>query len=519
MSKTTCLFLLAAILAITSLFTNLRLNGSHIFFGDTAQLYLILEHLHQGIGAYNPVQPSVIDFQMTSNLGNMTPAEICAADLYAHPYIASQFNHFKFHSYFILYPLSFILNIFSSEYTIHWINFFAFTSFIFIIFFILRESKVNTLYSILIIFLVSLHPCWSWAIQGQPYVDRWYLPFGILIFYFIQKQKSILTPAYIIILFSSLLVEKVLIYNSIFIFIYSILFYQNKNIFISRITIGFISFVSFYLLVNYYIVNGYYSSAVPTSLGAIVSNLLYPGALNGAISLLIVNLPFLLPALIFRPKLFLIAGALLVPNLIGNIGGAEKIGFMTHYHTLYFPFVTYAFICSAATALKQLNNLRGKILIAGYIILASYFYSHISFQSDNKITITSNYNLVYISDFYNDFIVRKTQYNEKKIAQDSIPNDAMISSVEQGMPFTYQNKDLHIYPLNLDKADFLVLHYKLDNSKYSYSGYFGYLGQEHNNMVNACLEARIENSFDTKNPIILNQSLAILKRRHTQRVQ
>jgi hypothetical protein len=516
MSKTTCLFLLAAILAITSLFTNLRLNGSHVFFGDTAQLYLILEHLHQGLGAYNPVQPSVIDFQITSNLGNMTPAEICAADLNAHPYIASQFNHFKFHSYFILYPLSFILNIFSSEYTIHWVNFFAFTSFIFIIFYILRESKVNTLYSFLIIFLVSLHPCWSWAIQGQPYVDRWYLPFGILIFYFIQKQKSILTPAYVFILLSSLLVEKVLIYNSLFIFIYSILFYQNKNIFISRITIGFISFASFYLLVNYYIVNGYYSSAVPTSLGAVVSNLSWPGALNGVASLLIVNLPFLLPALIFRPKLFLIAGALLVPNLVGNIGGAEKVGFMTHYHTLYFPFVTYAFICSAATAFHKFNKSSGKILILGYITLASYFYSHLSFQPNNAIALSRGFNLVYLSDFYKDFVMVKKQYNEKEIIKASLPANAMVSSVEQGMPFAYQNLDLHIYPLNLDKADFLVLHYKLDKSKYSYSGYFGYLGQEHNNQVDACLETRLEKSFDTKNPIILNQSLAILKRRQSQ---
>ena len=516
MSKTTCWFLLAAILAITTFLTNLRLHGGHVFFGDTAQLYLILEHLHQGIGAYNPVQPSVIDFQMTSNLGNMAPVDICAADLNAHPYLNSQYNHFKFHSYFILYPISFLLSIFSTEYTINWINFFAFTSFIFIIFYILQENKVNKIYSILIVFLVSLHPCWSWAIQGQPYVDRWYLPFGILIFYFIQKQKTVLSPAYLLIILSSLLVEKVLIYNALFISIYSILFYKDKNIFLSRIFIGLISLILFYILVHYYIVNGYYSSAIPTSFGALISNLSYPGALNGAISLIVVNLPFLLPALFFRPKLFLIAVALLVPNLIGNIGGAEKIGFMTHYHTLYFPFVTYAFICSAATIYQKYNKLGKRILILGYITLSSYLYSHVNFKSDNTITIVRNFNLVYLSDFYNDFVIKRKQYNEKEIIQASIPPNAMISSVEQGMVFAYKNIDLHIYPLNLEKADFLVLQYRLDNSKYTYSGYFGYLGQEHNNKVDACLQPRLDKSFDTKSPIILNQSLALLKRRQAQ---
>lgn len=38
----------------------------------------------------------------------------------------------------------------------------------------------------------------------------------------------------------------------------------------------------------------------------------------------------------------------LVPNLLGSIGGAEKLGWTTHYHSPYFPFLVLAVLLGYA---------------------------------------------------------------------------------------------------------------------------------------------------------------------------
>jgi hypothetical protein len=68
------------------------------------------------------------------------------------------------------------------------------------------------------------------------------------------------------------------------------------------------------------------------------------------IKLLAILAPMLVLAA-FDWRIFLIAAGAVVPNLMGTIGGAEKINFYTHYHMPYLPFL----ISGAALGVIRLN--------------------------------------------------------------------------------------------------------------------------------------------------------------------
>ena len=502
---------LIALIAISTLLTYIRIRSGHTFYGDTAQLYLILEHLYQGIGAFNPVQPSLIDFQMITKMGNMEPADICRADFSAGPYTADQYNHFKFHAYFILLPISLLLKFISVQSVVVGFHFFAFISFLLISGYILYKRNISYINIFFISLVITLHPAWSWAFQGQPYVDRLYLPFGLLIAYFISIQKRSISIAYLFVFISSFIVEKVLIYNAIFLISYSIIFYSNdkKNIAFSRAFVGFLSLIFFIIISKFYIQNSYYTSAVPFSLQALLNNLLWPDAINGSITLLIISLPLLIPSLIWNKRLFLVAFITILPNIFGNIGGAEKVGFYTHYHTLYFPFLVFSFIYSLPV--DSFGRIKNSIRTLIFFMIPFYLFLNIDEHKNIYFSrkIENNY-LVKIVDEVRRHRPKGTEY--ETVAK-NIPLDSKVTAIESGMPYVYEVLDLHFYPLNLGNSEFLILNYASKDGKYSYHGYFGYRGQQHITEVDKCMSPVIEKFYDTEHPILLNDQLAILKRR------
>lgn len=501
--------IVALLLLISLLLGTLRIYGGHTFHADTAQLYLILENLSKGFGAYNPAQASFIDFQMISKLGDLSPEKICSSNFVPSIYSSEQFNHFKFHTYFILYPLSFIAKIISADYLIQWVNASCFVFFIALCGYIINKEKISWYLSILALITITFFPAWSISFQGQPYVDRLYLPLGLIIFYLVDTQKSFSLKAIFVILISSLIVEKVLIYNGIFLILYAILFYKKKDItkqFIYLI-IGLISVLSFIFFAKYYINNGYYSSAIPLSLKGIYDRLAEGYFLNGFISLLVTWLPILLPVLFFNRKLFIICIVMLTPNLLGNIGGGEKTGFYTHYHTLYFPFLVYSYLKilpQLITSLKRFNA------IYIYFSLIIVFYCFVGYDSSNRLKIQNNIIHSYIHSLYYEIV--DFNVGNRIMPIETLPEEAIVTSIEPGFLYIRRNKNFHFYPLNLGKSEYLIIN-KKDNpdGSIAFYGYFGYQGLDHINKVDQCMDGIIKNLYDIDNPVLLKPPMVMLK--------
>ncbi|ESS15126.1 hypothetical protein MOLA814_00701 [Betaproteobacteria bacterium MOLA814] len=512
------LLALLVLLLIVALLTYIRVNSGYALQGDVGQLYLLLENIHSGNGPFNPWQPSLNDFIFYQRLVTLDAYKLCEMVLESADYKAVDYNHFRFHLYLILYPVSLFLYLFDAPYVAHGFNILSFVLFLFLSFKIARKSKIPVFMSMLAVIAISFHPAWSWSIVGQPYVDRMFLPLGLLLFYYTDNREKTFYPMLFVLAIAVLIVEKVILYSGIFLILYSILFYKDyydKRDLVRRLLLGIAVLVIFFIVVKFYINNSYYTSSIPFSVEALINLFSNELFLNGTKSLLLVNAPLLLPALIFRPKIFLIAFIMLLPNILGNIGGAEKTNYYTHYHTLYFPFVVYAFIQGVGAFFKRISAIKAACAFSIYLVITASFYLLLGFDGKQNIQLVNSPTTnLYATFFYNISKNLSPYRNISTLIESNIPENAKISSIEAGWPYLYKFQKLVIYPLDFEKSDFLLVGYEKIGSQFYYSGYQGYLGPQHNRIVNDCLNTRIsKDGYDVESPIILSPSLAVLKRK------
>ena len=508
---------LLIIFSLTALLAYIRVNSGYALAGDTGQLYLILENIHAGNGPINPWQASILDFVFSQNMLTLDASKLCKMDFESANYEGDDLNHFKFHLYLILYPASLFLYLIDAPYVAHGLNILSFLLFLFVSYKITRKNKIPFFISILAIITISLHPAWSWSIIGQPYVDRMFLPLGLLLFYYTDNREGSFKAMLFVLAISVMIVEKAIVYSGIFIITYSILFYKdyfNKKDLIRRLLVGITLLIIFIIITKLYLKNLYYTTSIPNNIEGILNIFLIDRSFNGVKSLLMVNAPLLLPAIIFRPRIFLIAFVMLLPNIVGNIGGAEKTGYHTHYHTLYFPFIVYAFIHGIGGLFRWISIIKAEIVFSIFLIITALFYLLIDFDDEQNIKFTkSPATYFYATNFYNMSKDLTNYKNITTLVESNIPLNAKISSVEAGWAYLYKFKNLVIFPMDFEKTDFLLVGYEKINNNFNYSGYQGFLGPNHSLIVNECLDSRIRKAgYDVEFPILLSPSLAILKR-------
>jgi hypothetical protein len=501
------LTLVSAILAV------IKVRSGASFMGDTGNYYILLENIHKGLGPYNQFMATLVDYSYIDKIHSMSVVEFCKTSFNSIAHSADDFNHFKFHFYPILYPISTFLYLFEAPYVTHFVDIFSFFSFLYLAYFILLKNQCGYVTSFLVTVLISTHPAWSWSIQGAPFPDRIYLPFGLLAFYLIDFKNS---TKYGLLALSicGTIVEKVILYSGIFLILHTLLFYKKNRNIAARLAFGLFMILVFELLKRYQLTsNPYYESFINLSPGALLNLFKDSYFFNGALSFLLVNLPFLLVILIKSPRLFIITFAMMVPNIIGNIGGAEKTGYFTHYHTLYFPFLVYSFCISFGELIKDMALINRNLLLLKYpaLLFTFVFFSSINFSELQKIKLAFNDRNLYTSYFSR---IYKDKNNYDFITSEinkNIPKTSKISSVEGGWPYLYQHLNSAFLPYEIDTSDFLIVYYSESNGKYIYSGVSSFNGVEATNAMNVCLNTKIENAkFNTGKPIKLNGSLAIL---------
>lgn len=519
MKTTIILFILTLVSSI--FLTIITVNSGYSFQGDSGQLFTILESLHSGNGFYNPFLPTLIDYIFNLHIPSLSVEELCNYNFETNSYNLADFNHLKFHYYLILAPMSLLLYIFEAPYVGSGIVIFSFISFLTISFLIIRNNfKLNLLFAIFIVFAVSLHPSWGLSIQGQPYVDRLFLPLCLLLLYFSNKENPSFSTILILSIITSSVVEKGIFYVGIYLILHSILYFKsNTKLQFQKFILGILLLVVYFIIVKYYLNNIYYSSQY-ISLEAFKNNFLDQKYTNGTLSFLTINLFFLLPSIFFDRKLFLIALTTLIPNLVYNLGGAEKTNFYTHYHTFYYPFITFAFIQNLPKFINYFNKfvINFKYLIRlfliGYLTAICFFYYYLSFDNNNLVVFSkSPYNNSYFSSFNFRWATRTNFLLTQEKVYKYIPLGSKVSSIEASFPYLFKYQNISMYPLNYQTADYIILGYQKNEDKYFYSGYSGYRGQDHTNQVDACMNIKLEKSnFDINNPILLSPTFALLKK-------
>lgn len=497
----------------------IKINNGITFYGDTGFYYILLNNIHNGLGPTNQILPTLLDYTFIKGLQNWDVNQLCSINLDSLSNITTDSNHFKFHTYPILYPISALLYIFTAPLVTHFIDIFSFTSFLLISYLILRKFSTPIAYAAIATLMISLHPAWSWSILGQPFVDRIFLPFGLLAIYSLDYLKSN-KLSLIFITICGLIVEKAILYCGVFLILHTMLNYRSLETKdrLVRVGFGIILIITFEVITKIYLTsNPYYSSFIQFSFTHYINLLSDQRFTNGIFSLLLLNGPILLLILWTSPKLFIVTLAMMVPNLIGNIGGAEKTGYATHYHTLYFPFLIYAFCRSIGYISEKLyfKSRVVKVLIFSFLFINSIIYYAVDFTSQQTIYLNFQRNFSYLSGF-NDFSKNQSRHQviTKKIAE-VIPTDSNVSSIEAGFPYLYLHRKASIYPYNLNESDFILMNYTKNDAGYSLTGFTTFLGEDAARKINQCLNEKISSiGFDVSNPIVINENLAIVRKGH-----
>ena len=186
----------------------------------------------------------------------------------------------------------------------------------------------------------------------------------------------------------------------------------------------------------------------------------------------------------------------MIPNIFGNIGGAEKIGFYTHYHSIYFPILIWSGVSGFCTVWKGNKNFRNQIMITILLVIGSIF----SYKSDIKpvswLKAKQALGLYIKKEGYYKYLSDKN----KKWDQ-IVPRGVTISAPESIWVPLFRNRRIFFYPLGIDDVDYVILRYD-DFSEVKYRGFVSYLGEENAKQADKLLNERMrKDGFDFENTI------------------
>jgi len=440
-------------------------------------------------------------------------------------------NFFTFHFYPIMYLFTPFKQI-SMDILFPVLTVLSFTSLLPLSYIALRKSGIGIITSVLFVILVISHPAYSIAIQGQLYPDRFFLGVSLL-FALLYSNKKINKILFALVALITLLVgERAGSIIGIFSIMYYVLFevidwdmvkkgklntkmlrLGNKNA-QYKVFIGAIALLLSLLVLTLVISNSLYTSYFPRSFTQLWAYLQSPRVIEMIAVCMLFN-GCLLILSIFEWRAMLIALVMLSPNIIGNIGGAEKVGWLIHYTTYYFPFIIWA----AVMGLKKQKLFKKSYVLNGILI--------------GLIIIVSTANLTTLgfskSNVGNNLIVKS--YNElkkysnggaaanlalKDELENAIPKGSKVASVEYSWLPIYKENYISYFPVGYEDADYALVQ-KIgvdDQGKNIYKGFFSYLGPDEAQKIDDYLFEQMEIlGYDLDTPVYESPySYVVLKR-------
>jgi len=443
-------------------------------------------------------------YYLFPNKAAMSLDEIMKLDLNTPPSDKLLDNYFTFHFYPFLYlftPLKFI----DTDILYPAAIVLSFILLILIGYFYLRKKGISVITAMLFVLLIISHPAFSISIQGQLYPDRLFLGLALLFAFLCQsplKNKFIFV---LVALLCWLVSERAGIIIGIFAILQSILYYKKGDRQTKfKLFIGIMLLLSSCIVMKAIINNAYYSNYLITSFSAYASYLKTPGVME-KISIFFFFSSIFLALSIFEWRATIIALVMLLPNLLGNIGGAEKTGWLTHYHTYYFPFLVWA----AAVGLIKLSGKTKKwivnVLLCLLIILICTKNPYTPGFSFNNFK--DNIVMKSISETRTYFFEgnAKKMMALKKEFQNSIPSGSKVSAVESAWYPFYKTAYISYYPVGIKEADYVVIMAQKVNEGYKYGGFISYSGPAVSAEVDKyLLEKMKEYGYDLKNPVYVS---------------
>jgi hypothetical protein len=427
---------------------------------DSAGFVCIISSVHDGKGMISSAFSSIYSLipYLTYNLEQYMNADFLSL------HHSQDFS--QWHAYLIVYFMAFFkyiglssLQIASSFMSL------TITGSLLIIYVFLRSNKVNIVFTILFIVSILFYLPFIGHIFGQFYFDRFFVFFELLLLVLLYQEleNDYKLDKYIILvfLFTMSISERPALFASLTI-IYFIMIYWKKVSFkkdLYLFILPIIGFIYIYIYMKFVLDSPYYSKITIDSIVVTFNQSFDFGSLIGQKTQIF--LLILLPMLIISAmnyKFFILSLITILPNLIVSIGGAEKVGFTTHYHSMYIPFLLFSTAIGIIYINKIKNNIKRYILLT-MSILFIYSTYHIKLLDLKAKTYMPDLNILAVSPISNTMIsfnANKIFYN--KLISD-LPHDAKISTLEWIMPALseYGMDRIDYFPIGIRDYEFLLV--------------------------------------------------------------
>ncbi|BEV13695.1 DUF2079 domain-containing protein [Herbaspirillum sp. DW155] len=345
----------ASLLIITFLAKLNYVRALHLA-GDTAGYVDLLKHIYR----FNDMRSSVFAaaypvFDLTK-----TAAGVCSSAL-LNTY--EQASFFRWHSYGLAFPIAWIggrlTNDFAAVAAV--VNALSVYGIFAAALLIARKQKFNLIeIGLFALLLVSFTPLVG-AISGQYYFDRLFIPLALFYYYLhLENERRACWIASVAVIICAALVSErsSLMIGALAIYLSAFDTKDKKAYRLLTIGAGLLA-IGYYVLWSKVFQNSLYAST--TSLSAMMANVRTIFDLSSPLSmmtreLLVVLLPMLV-LLFGNKKYLLLALAFLAPNLLLTVGGAEKTGYATHYHSYYIPIILFGALMGYARYKQSISNI------------------------------------------------------------------------------------------------------------------------------------------------------------------
>lgn len=495
-------------------------------YSDNVLLVDLLDNIaHRGL-PFTQVQASLAE---AVDIWNMKADELCALPLKLPA--ERDFNYFRWHPYVILYAIAPLAWFIPSPYVISSLIALSFVGMLAAAYWLLRQRGVNPWFSLAFLGLVLSNPGWCQSLQGQTYVDRLFLLPAMLLLIALFSRKAQMKWILLFGILSLLITERVGVICGAFLLGASILYWRKlaplrRKIILMGFGCVLYSFFLIKLYVRYYATAAFSNNFVWSQIEFHLST---PPFVGGLAVLLIVNFAFLGLFSVFEWRGLLLTLGVMLPNILGSIGGAEKTNWYTHYHTMYLPFLVWASLEGYARVynFSRKRAVRAPLLAVTLMILV---FSNVLVPSNlpetssyKTLTFTWKYyqhNPFFLATteipaFLSDAATRPPFRQLMPMIKATIPRGSFVGTFDIMMPPLYGWANLLDYPDGLAEADYVIVRVEKDASgNRIYGGQPCLVSQDECAKISSCLTERLRRAgYTTDSPVLLGSSgLAILKR-------
>ena len=438
---------------------------------------------------------------------SISPTEYCAADFIG---MHDGVSFSIWHPYLIVYLLSaisFITGLSPADISAI-VNAVNIAGAMVVIYAYLRYQNVGILNASLFIGTILLFQPWIGNISGQYYYDRLLLLPGLVLVLIIRggwiRDWRGTYVALLCLLLCISISERGALLSSGFVIGSWIL--EGRSRWCRKgllyLVAGVFGLIYVFLYAKYFQDSLYYSSMSITQIWQNLKSALLPsGHLSeSTLKWFLIFVPYLILSFVILRN-GLLAIMVIAPNFMVTVGGAEKIGFMTHYHAGYLPIIIALSAVGYATLINSRLQLKYDLKSSNIGLMSKFLPITILLYNIGTMVL-------YKGDGYSDYhkkilpntsdrnvIKQRGRFLKEFVSH--VPSTSRVSSPEWFMPALVLNGNrlIDYMPIGVGGDEYVIAEYVLGKKTPLIPSY---LSDEKKNVISKCVQDRLDSSYTTE---------------------